>query len=271
METHTIVAMTVTAIFLGGLPAVGAAAGGPMAQPSSQVTTDTPANVSPGERLSGVLGAQEAELDGTLQERTFEQGLQRAGENQTQQAAAVARQTGYIEQRLRELDQRVQALEQQRSNETISEGAYQARMTRVEAERASVERIANTTNETATGLPAERLRDQGVNATRIMQLQQRASELTGPEVAAIARGIAGTPVGTPGSPGDRPQAGAPDNETMPGPADNTTPGGPAMNQSPQDPAANTTDGGSDDSTDQPGPPTDDAPSGGPANGGGPGE
>ena len=61
-------------------------------------------------------------------------------------------------------------------------------------------------------LPAEALEANGVNATAIRRLSDRAANLTGPETAEIARFIAGDGVGRaarPGAADDR--SGAPDN------------------------------------------------------------
>ncbi|MDY6779809.1 MAG: hypothetical protein SV760_04545, partial [Halobacteria archaeon] len=56
--------------------------------------------------------------------------------------------------------------------------------------------VLNKTN--ATGLDRAALN--GVNVTAIRMLKQKASNLTGPQVAAIARSIAGPPAGVPAGP-----------------------------------------------------------------------
>jgi hypothetical protein len=59
--------------------------------------------------------------------------------------------------------------------------------------------MATETDNASRGLPADLLESKGINATAIQTLKERAGELGGPQVAAIARGIAG-----PGAaPGDR--------------------------------------------------------------------
>ncbi len=251
MRTTVLLTIGVTALLVGGLPAV-AAASGTAPQVTPQVNDSE--NVTPGERLGGIIGVQQAEIDGELRERSFAIGLERAGGNQSQQADRIAQEYASIDERLAVLENRTANLTEQRENGSISEGQYRAQIAQIEAQRASLQRLANQSNETAAGLPNELLEERGINATRIGMLQQRASELGGQEVAAIARGIAGNDVGQ----GFGPRQGPPVNVTPgePGPpgAGNETPGGPPENQT------------AGSGNDQPGPPMNKTPGN---NGGGP--
>jgi hypothetical protein len=83
--------------------------------------------------------------------------------------------------------------------------------------------MANTTERAAEGLPADTLAANGVNVTALRQIRTRAQEMTGPEIAQIARQIAGPDVGhRMGPPADRP-GGPPDDR--PGGSDNGGQGG----------------------------------------------
>lgn len=167
-------------------------------------------SIAPGAQLSGVVGVQEAELDGEVESRAY--GIRVAQSNSDNATAAVvADQLNSTEQRLTEIETEQAELEEARENGSISEGQYQARSATLYAQSQSAERLANQTNETASGLPAETLEANGVNATAIRSLQDRAANLTGPEVAAIAQSIAGPSAGEQARPeaaGNATEAGA---------------------------------------------------------------
>jgi len=156
--------------------------------------TESNATVSPGEQFAGVVGVQEAELEGEVDSRAYGISVARAVGNDSR-AAVVADQLGDIETRLDSLEQRRQDLEAARENGSMSEGQYRARMARLAAEIRTVERLAIRSNETARELPAETLEANGVDATAIRTLRDRAQNLSGPEVAEIARSIAGENAG----------------------------------------------------------------------------
>lgn len=163
--------------------------------------------IEPGAQLSGVVGVQEAELDGEVESRAY--GIRVAQSNSDDATAAVvADQLNSTEQRLTEIEAEQAELEDARENGSISEGQYQARSATLYAQSQSAQRLASQTNETASGLPAETLEANGVNVTAIRSLQDRAANLTGPEVAAIAQRIAGPNAGMGVGPGatvtDRP-------------------------------------------------------------------
>lgn len=157
----------------------------------SNATNDS---VAPGEQLSGVVGVQQAELDGEVQSRAYGVQVAQAAGNDSRAAVAAA-QLDDLDTRLDELEQRREALRTARENGSMSEGEYRARTARLAAETRTVERLANQTNETVRGLPAETLRANGIDADAIRTLRNRTDELIGPEVAEIARGIAGDRVG----------------------------------------------------------------------------
>jgi hypothetical protein len=177
-----------------------------MAQETETVTEQADENaMPPGAQLAGVVSVQEAELDGEVQSRTFGVRIAQANTDDAK-AAVVADQLNDSEARLTALQQRKQALDEARENGSMSEGEYRAKAAQLHAETKNVQRLANETNETASQLPAEALEQKGINATAIQTLSQRASELSGPEVAAIAQGIAGPNVGQQARPdgaGDR--------------------------------------------------------------------
>lgn len=161
----------------------------PLASASETNQTEDP-DIAPGEQLAGVVGIQEAELDGELDERTFGVRIATAASDDAR-ADVVAEQLGDVEGRLSDLDQREAAIEERRADGEMTEGQYAAEMARIAAETRTAERLVNASEEEASDLPAELLEERGVNAEAIATLQDRANELGGPEVATIARSIAG--------------------------------------------------------------------------------
>lgn len=176
------------------VPVVGAAAAGGDVVAQTNETNSSNASVSPGERLSGVVGVQGAELEGEVDRRAFGLKVARAASDDAR-AQVVGEQLGDIEQRLQNLTAQKEALDEARENGSISQGEYAAKVSELAARGQTASDLANDTNETAGELPREVLEANGVNVSAIQQLRDDASELTGPEVAAIARSIAGPNVG----------------------------------------------------------------------------
>ena len=73
-------------------------------------------------------------------------------------------------------------------------------MAQLHAETRATGRLANQTAATADRLPADTLRANGVDADAVRHLAQRAHRMTGPEVAEMARQIAGPHAGDPPRP-----------------------------------------------------------------------
>lgn len=206
-------------------------------------------NVSVGAMLSGVIATQEAEIRGAIAQQAF--GLRIAtAETSNETAAILARSQDRLQNRLQELQAELNALTQARENGSISRVAYRVRATAITTRLETVRELGNQTLQTAHTLPTEVLEANGVNVTAIRQLRMHARNLTGPEVSAIARQIAGPPVGVPaggndgarGPPADR-ERGPPvaTNQSMT-PANQST-ARPAPNQTathPAPPRSNTT-------------------------------
>ncbi|WP_340098535.1 hypothetical protein [Salinibaculum salinum] len=191
---------------------------------TNQNTTDANAT-APGEQLAGVVDVQEAEIEGDVDERSYGIKVAKAATNDSK-ADVVKTQLDDIQQRLTELDERKANLTEARENGNISEGRYRAEMSRVVAETETAKRLANQSENVSQGLPADLLESKGINATAIQTLQERANNLTGPEVAEIARSIAGPNVG--GPPADRGPGELPERPRQGGPDERPGPGGDQM-------------------------------------------
>jgi hypothetical protein len=187
-------------LLLAALVVVGTVAAVPVA--GLQAGTDTPeadggtdaedgnATVAPGERLSGVVGVQQAEIDGEVEARSFGLSVARAASDEGR-AALVAAEVNETGTDIEQLHERREQLREARQNGSISEGQYRARIAELAARAQNTERMANASENALRGLPADLLEANGVNATAIRTLRERASELGGQEVAEIARSIAG--------------------------------------------------------------------------------
>lgn len=182
MRQSKLLVVLVVVVGMLVVPAAGA-----MAQETDDDEGD---DISPGERLSGVVGVQSAEFDGEIERNAFRIGLERADDNATK-ARHIAEKLNESERRMAELQERKTELDQQRENDTISEGRYRAQMARIATETRTVEHQLNDSNATAERLPRETLEANGVNTTALNTLRNSASEMRGGEVAEIARSIAG--------------------------------------------------------------------------------
>lgn len=203
---RTAIVMTVALVVsaVAAVPLSGAAAQSTDAQTTSAPfaaveqaengTANDSANVTPGGQFMGVIGVQQSEFGGEIAERSFGLQVARANSNESK-AAVVGEQVAELRERLTELDERKQQLREARRNGSISEAKYSAKMSELTSETETVRRLANATSNESAGLPADLLAEHGVNATAIETLKTDAANLTGPEVARIARTIVGPDVG----------------------------------------------------------------------------
>lgn len=218
----------VTALVVAPVAAAVPSSGPGATFATQETAAQNDSSVAPGEKLSGVVSVQSAEIEGEVAERTYGVRVAQANSNASK-AAVVADTVDDVEGRVDELRQRKATLEAARENGSMSEGEYRAKMATVATKLSTARRLANASEDTAQGLPESVLAEKGINVTAIQALQDRAGNLTGPEVAKIARSIAGKDVGTSmagnGPPDD---AGPPDDGGPPNRSDSgsTDAGGP---------------------------------------------
>lgn len=208
-RTTTILVALAVVLAMTAVPLAGAVT---YANSNESNTNDQAANESaaPGEKLGGVVGVQAAEIDGEVDERTY--GVQIAqAQTEDAQADVVNDTLTDVEDRLEAQEAELEALEEARDDGEISNGTYQAKVAGVAAEKATTERLVGHANATASELPADVLEERGIDHESIAELQERANELGGEEVAEIAQSIAGDRVGqgvaadrAPGTPADVP-------------------------------------------------------------------
>ncbi|MFC6757253.1 MULTISPECIES: DUF7096 domain-containing protein [Haloarcula] len=155
----------------------------------------------------------------TAMNDSVENGMWKAGFNQSnasERAPLVQNRTGTLEQRLDRLQRQNESLTERYENDSIPEPAYLAQQSRLSARIDSLQTAINDTDEAAA--------QAGVNDSRLERLRQNASELKGPEVAAIARGLGGGPPAERGPPEDRGERGQSAGEGDRGATENRTNG-----------------------------------------------
>ena len=169
----------------------------PLAQTSdTEVNNSTADEPAPGARLAGSVATHQEEIQGEIQHRSFGLEIAAAATNESK-AAVLNRTQAQLESRLTELEQEKAQLEGALENGTISESQYQVRMSALVAKTSNLERMANSSTQTADGLSNQTLVATGVNVTALQHIRTQAQNMTGPETAAMARQIAGNSVGTP--------------------------------------------------------------------------
>lgn len=258
-----------TAVVAGLLAALLAVAvlavGGASAATQTNDTGDR--NASLGADISSFMQASSAEAEGEVDDGMFDAALNRTDDPEKRRAL--------VESRQKRLQQRQERLAQRRAE--ISDGDAPgvkaiALATHVEVGADSLERSANETDAVA--------REVGVNTTVLDEIRRNASQLRGPEVAALARNVAGNPPagnaqpGEGGPPGDGPmtnRSGSDNpvtNETGSGGPPDDAPGNDSANDSGNDSVPG---GGAEAGEDDTGPSNDGGESGdepGGGNGGG---
>ncbi len=160
----------------------------------ANASTNASTNVTPGGQFMGVIGVQQSELDGEIAQRGF--GLKIARANSNESKAAVVNETvADLRQKVSDLRERRQQLQAAHQNGSISDAEYRAEIAELAAETETAKRLANATANASGTLPEDVLAEKGINVTAIQTLRSDAANLTGPEVAEIARSIAGPDVG----------------------------------------------------------------------------
>jgi len=171
--------VAVVCLLVGGVGIVGAEQHAESGGGSSEVV------LSLGEQVSVSVSAQGTEVRSAVEDEAFEIAL---GENRTR---AVNERVSELGERVGSLREDKREVERERENGNISEGRYRVKLARLEVKSGAVNesagRVLDKVNETGLDSAAEN----GVNVESIRRLKQNASELAGPEVAEIARNIAG--------------------------------------------------------------------------------
>lgn len=194
MRRTTIAVVLSLVMVLGtiGAASAGAVSGGSVgfADAHDASAAENGSEMAPGEQFSGSVSVGEAEAEGEIDARAFDKRAA-AADGDDALAGVVADQLNRSEERLAALQDRREELSERHDAGEITDREYRVRTAKLAAETASVERMANRSADAAAGIPTDILAANGVDAERIGQLRENASELRGGEVAEIAQGIAG--------------------------------------------------------------------------------
>jgi len=119
---------------------------------------------------------------------SVENGMWKAGfnrSNASDRARLVSERSGVLERRLERLQRQNESVRERYENGSLPQPAYIAQQSRLSARIDALRTAINDTGEAAA--------QAGVNDSRLEGLRQNAANLTGPEVATIARGLGGGP------------------------------------------------------------------------------
>lgn len=234
-------------------PIAGAAAGGTAVSAQSDATNATN-DSSMGAEISAFMQSSAAEADGAVEDGMFEAEYD---ERPDDRAALVRNRTGELQADLAELRERRQELQENRDE--MSDVEYRARMSRLVSDVRSLERSVDRTEPLAE--------DAGVNTTTLRTIRNNASELSGQEVAELARQMSVVPDDR-GPDGDRGNGESNDREGGPGDSPSNGPDNANANSNAgSDQRNETSDDGEDDDDDGSGTGS----GGGGGNAGGPGD
>lgn len=178
-----VAAVVVATVPAGALPAMSAGAGTATAQEGGSNTS----NASLGASISGFMQASAADTEGEVEDGMFSARFDNSA--QERRADLVKNRAGTLDDRLDRLRaQRAELLnESDGEKPSVADRAKAARLTaRIHALQESI----NTTSEAADWA--------GVDVALLDELRRNAAELSGQEVAELARGLAGTERGPPG-------------------------------------------------------------------------
>lgn len=187
---RTLTALVALAVVVSMVAAAPMAAAGQAYALQDDEEESDDEEIEPGEQFAGVVAVHESEFEGELSERTFGVKIAQSASADAQ-GEVVADQLDDVEQRIDELEDRAEELEQKRDDGEITEGQYRAEMAVVASERQTAVNLAEQSEASSEGLPADVLEANGIDVDAIATLQDRASELGGPDVAAAAQSIAG--------------------------------------------------------------------------------
>lgn len=194
-------------------------------------TTNESETAGMGTQLTAFLQSSSAAANDSVENGMWQARFDQA--NASVRAQLVTDRTGSLESRLDQLRAQNETLQTQYENGSLTQSAYVAQQSQLNARIDALRTAINDTDEAAQAA--------GVNDSRLGTLRGNANNLTGQQVAGVATGLGGGPPGTVSGQGSPNGTGPPD-ET--GPPSNQTQGGPS-----NDTGTNTTDGSGSDDTD----------------------
>ena len=153
---------------------------------ATAVQNATANNSSLGADISSFMQSSVAEVDGVVETGMWTAAYN-ATDNRSVKVALVERQTEDLREQLAELRQRKAELVAERNASNVSDAAYKAKLGHLVGRVHALRTAINAT--------ASRAREVNANVAAVAELQTGADNLTGPEIAAVARNVTGVSVG----------------------------------------------------------------------------
>lgn len=176
---NAIRAVLLAAIILCGVvavPAVSASVAGGLFQEETGEPAD---ETTMGEAVSSFMQSSSADADESVETEMFVAAYENADDDHRQ--AIVTDRTRTLEEKLDRLRSEREELRERQSE--LNGAAYNARLSRLAVRIDALERAIDETEPRAV--------EEGVDRETIQQLRTETSNLSGPELAAVARGLAG--------------------------------------------------------------------------------
>jgi len=189
MTNRQVVVVVCVAVALLVSPTILAQESGTAAR---NTTTDNGTTAEMGAQLTAFTQSSSAAANDSVENGMWKASFERS--NESEQARLVRNRTGSLADRLDRLQAQNESLQASYENGSVPEPAYIARQSRLNARIDALQTAINDTDDAATTA--------GVNDSRLDRLRQNASELRGPAVAGIARGLGGGPPANRGPPED---------------------------------------------------------------------
>jgi uncharacterized membrane protein YgcG len=208
-------------VVLVALATVTAGIGFPVAGAASQTTATSTEEAPMGTQITAFMQHSAARTNDTVESGMWEAAFERANESERARLA-TARAAG-LDDRVATLRAERETLRQLRENGTISGPEYAARVSRLNGRIDALDEAVNGT-ERAT-------QRAGLDVEGLETLENEASNLTGQQVAGIARELAGGDRGRPGESGRPSHAGQPTDTGPPTDSGQPTEAGPPTDAS----------------------------------------
>lgn len=179
-------------------PMAMAGAGG--SQGDAATTVESGNDTDMGQQVSSFMQSSAGETSESVESGMWDVAVENATGDGEQEV--VESRIGDIRDRLESLEQRKQVLKEARENGSIDERTYRAKMSRLVGEMAALNRSIDRADRNA--------RAAGVNGSSVDELREMAGQVAGPELTAVAEGMAGGPAeDLPGDPGPPDEADGP--------------------------------------------------------------
>lgn len=195
-----IAVVAVLAVMMMAAPAMAAPTDTPTDDTSTDTQTETDAEtnetdsgnngMSLGQRISGMVAMEKENIKGEIDQAGFKARLAQADSDE-ERAEIIAEQLDETNKSVSELKEEREEIREQYKNGNISESEYTTKMATLSAKIDNAEEMTNESEDATEGIPNETLEANGVNASAIQQLKNNAQNMSGQEVAEVARSIAG--------------------------------------------------------------------------------